>query len=99
MSSCGGGRQAGFLLTGRAPGALSGASVSEPIISERTRALAQRSVNCVLCERARRRQAGLAFWLVKTFEGLCPFCRAYEKVYGRKSHEAVAPAPSTPERP
>ncbi len=63
-------------------------------ISERTRALAERSANCLVCQRARRRQAGFAFWLVKTFEGLCPFCRAYEKVYGRKSHELV-PAPET----
>jgi hypothetical protein len=68
--------------------------VSRPIITERTRALARRSANCVVCQRARRRQAGLAFWLVKTFEGLCPFCRAYEKVNGRKSHEPVPTARS-----
>jgi hypothetical protein len=47
-----------------------------------------------VCRRARRQQAGLAFWVVKTFEGLCPFCRAYEKVYGRKSHEPVPPTPA-----
>jgi len=71
--------------------------VNGPIITERTRALAQRSANCLVCQRARRRQAGLAFWIVKTFEGLCPFCRAYEKVHGRKSHEPVPPArPGTP---
>ena len=69
--------------------------VNEPILSERTRALAQRSVNCVVCQRARRKQAGFAFWVVKTFEGLCPFCRAYEKVHGRKSHEPVPPTPAT----
>ena len=63
--------------------------MSEPIITDRTRALAQRSANCAVCQRARRQQAGFAFWLVKTFEGLCPFYRAYEKVYGRKSHEPV----------
>ena len=66
-------------------------------ITERTRALAERSANCVVCQRARRQQAGLAYWLVKTFEGLCPFCRAYAKVYGRKSHEPVpAPPAATP---
>jgi hypothetical protein len=59
---------------------------NEPV-SARTRLLAERSAHCLVCQRARRRQAGLAFWLVKTFERLCPFCRAYEKVYGRKSHE------------
>ena len=69
--------------------------MSGQIITERTRALAQRSANCVVCQRARRRQAGFAFWLVKTFEGLCPFCRAYEKVYGRKSHEPLAAAASS----
>ena len=51
--------------------------------------MAERSAHCLVCQHARRKQAGLAFWLVKTFEKLCPFCRAYEKVYGRKSHEPV----------
>ena len=70
--------------------------MSNETITERTRALAERSVNCVVCKRARRQQAGLAFLIVKTFEGLCPNCRAYEKVYGRKSHEPVPPPPATP---
>ncbi|MGO9202106.1 MAG: hypothetical protein ACLQM8_16390 [Limisphaerales bacterium] len=61
--------------------------MQEEPVSARTRSLAERSAHCLVCQRARRRQAGLAFWLVKTFERLCPFCRAYEKVYGRKSHE------------
>jgi len=31
----------------------------------------------------------LLFWFVKMVEGrLCPQCRAYEKVYGRKAHES-----------
>ena len=63
-------------------------------ISSRTRALARFSEHCLVCRRARRQQAGLAFWLVKTLEGLCPCCRAYEKVFGHKSHERV-PASST----
>jgi hypothetical protein len=54
------------------------------------RALAQVCVNCPVCRRARRKQAGMAFAFVKTIEGgLCPFCRAYERVYGRKSHEPI----------
>ncbi len=74
-------------------------AAGEPNITERTRALAQHCVDCVVCRRARRQQAGLAFWLAKTFEGLCPFCRAYEKVYGRKSHEPDLPiSPSTANR-
>ena len=63
--------------------------MSGPVITGRTRALAQVSAHCPVCQCARRKQAGAAFWVVKTFEGLCPFCRAYEKVHGRKSHEPM----------
>lgn len=56
--------------------------------SEKDRARAQRCVECPVCRRARRRQRGIAFWLVKRVEGrVCPYCRAYERVYGRKAHE------------
>ncbi|MBN1615537.1 MAG: hypothetical protein JW950_13825 [Deltaproteobacteria bacterium] len=52
------------------------------------RALARVCVNCPVCRQARRKQEGLAFAVVKNVEGgLCPFCRAYERVYGRRSHE------------
>ena len=57
------------------------------------RILAERSVKCFVCRRARKKQSGLLFGLVKAFESLCPFCRAYERVYGRKSHEAVPEPP------
>ncbi len=51
------------------------------------RALARVCVNCPVCRRARAAQAGAAYWMVRKVEtGLCPFCRAYERVYGRKSH-------------
>lgn len=44
--------------------------------------------SCPVCRTARRRQAGFAYWLVNRVErSLCPFCRAYERVYGRKAHE------------
>jgi len=66
--------------------------MSEPAITKRTRLLARTSENCLICRRARSKQAGLAFWVVKTFQDLCPFCRAYEKVHRRKSHE---PTPSS----
>ena len=47
-------------------------------------------MTCLVCRRARKRQRGTAFWLVKQIESsLCPFCRAYERVYGRKAHEAT----------
>ena len=51
------------------------------------KALARVCANCLVCRNARRRQRGPAFWLVKQVEAkLCPFCRAYERVYGRKAH-------------
>lgn len=57
-------------------------------ISEKDRRMAEVCVTCRVCRRARERQAGFAFWLVRSIEGgLCPFCKAYEKVYGRKAHE------------
>jgi uncharacterized protein CbrC (UPF0167 family) len=53
--------------------------------------LAQVCANCPACRQARRRQCGIAFWLVKRVEAkLCPFCRAYERVYSRPAHEAMA---------
>jgi hypothetical protein len=58
------------------------------IITDRDRAMAQRCVECPVCNRARRKQRGAAFWFVKRIEGgVCPFCQAYEKVNGRKAHE------------
>jgi uncharacterized protein CbrC (UPF0167 family) len=65
--------------------------MSETEITDRDRALAQRCVECPVCTRARRRQRGVAFWFVKQVEGsVCPFCQAYEKVYGRKVHQPVS---------
>jgi hypothetical protein len=53
-------------------------------------ALARVCANCLVCRRARRLQRGFAFRLVKRVETrLCPFCRAYERVYGRKAHEQL----------
>lgn len=49
-------------------------------------------LKCPVCRRARWRQRGTAFWLVKKIEArMCPFCRAYERVYGRKAHEGITP--------
>jgi uncharacterized protein CbrC (UPF0167 family) len=62
------------------------------------KALARVCVSCPVCRRARRRQRGAAFWLVKRVEAeLCPFCRAYERVYGQKSHVAAANQQSSPQ--
>jgi hypothetical protein len=57
-------------------------------VSAKDRWLAERCRQCPVCRRARARQRGLAFWIVKNVEGsVCPACKAYEKVYGRKAHE------------
>ena len=64
--------------------------VTTKSITEKDRAMAQQCLECPVCNRARKKQKGLAFWFVKTIEGFfCPFCRAYEKVYGRKAHEPI----------
>jgi hypothetical protein len=60
-----------------------------PDITERDRRWAQRCIDCVLCKRARVRQRGFSYWFVKCIDSrICPFCKAYEKVYGRKAHES-----------
>jgi hypothetical protein len=59
--------------------------------SKRDIALAKVCLNCPVCRRARKQQKGAAFWLTSKVESrVCPFCRAYERVYGRKSHEPFA---------
>jgi hypothetical protein len=58
--------------------------------SKLDRALANGCRHCPVCRRARTKQSGAAFQLVKTVEAnVCPFCRAYERVYGRKAHEPL----------
>jgi len=62
--------------------------MTEPGISERDRQMAAQCVTCPVCRYARRKQRGFAFWFVKTIEGkACPYCQAYERVYGKKAHE------------
>lgn len=57
-------------------------------ITEQDRKLAQQCLTCPMCKRARRNQRGFIFWFVKVLEGgVCPACKAYEKVYGKKAHE------------
>jgi uncharacterized protein CbrC (UPF0167 family) len=59
-------------------------------ISEKDRKLAKFCVSCPVCSHARKKQKGAAFWFVKQIEGnLCPFCKAYERVYGRKAHQPL----------
>ena len=59
-------------------------------VSEKDRKMAKFCVNCPVCKHARKEQKGVAFWFVQKIESdLCPFCKAYERVYGRKSHQPI----------
>jgi len=63
--------------------------MSKVEITQLERAMARVCESCPVCRRARRKQDGLAYRFVKGVEGqICPFCRAYERVHGRKAHEA-----------
>ena len=64
--------------------------MSNDTITEKDRKLAKQCLECPICKRARIKQRGLIFWFVKKLEsGICPACKAYEKVYNRKAHEPV----------
>ena len=68
--------------------------MSNQEITERDRMLAQACMNCPVCRHARKKQRGLAYFFDKRVEGsVCPNCKAYEKVYGRKAHEPLADPP------
>ena len=46
---------------------------------------------CPVCKHARKKQRGWLFWFVKNVEGgYCPYCQAFEKVYGKKAHERLS---------
>jgi hypothetical protein len=56
------------------------------------KALAKVCENCPVCQRARRKQRGLAFAFVKKIEGaICLFGRSYRQVHNRQPHEPVPP--------
>lgn len=59
-------------------------------VTDKDLARAKQCENCPVCRQARAKQRGFAFWFVKNVEGgLCPACRAYEKVHGRPAHAPV----------
>jgi len=63
-----------------------GASVNE--ITDRDRRMAKVCVNCPVCRHARKTQKGAAYWLTKNIDSkICPFCKAYERVYDRPAWE------------
>lgn len=55
-----------------------------------TPGLAWICLHCPVCRRARRKQRGLAYWLVRKVEHkTCPFCRAYERAFNRPPHAQI----------
>lgn len=62
--------------------------MAEKIITDKDRWMAEQCRTCKVCAHARKKQRGIIFWFVQKIEGsVCPFCKAYEKVYGKKAHE------------
>ena len=58
-------------------------------VSEKDKQMAERCLTCPVCLHARKKQRGIAYWFVKNIEnGICPYFAAYERVYGKKAHEA-----------
>lgn len=58
--------------------------------SEKDKVLAKICESCPVCRSARSNQQGLANRFVRGIEeNICPFCRAYERLHGRKAHEAT----------
>jgi hypothetical protein len=60
-------------------------------ITDEDRKRAEYCLNkCTGCKKARKEQKGFWFWFVKVIEGsVCPNCKAYARVYGRKAHESI----------
>ena len=64
--------------------------MTEEAITDRDRELAAKCLECLPCKRAREKQRGIAYWFVRTIDvRICPSCKAYERVYGRKAYEPV----------
>ena len=64
--------------------------MKERPITDKDMARAQKCMKCLACIRARKKQKGIAFWFVRLIENkICPYCIAYERVYGRKAHEPI----------
>ncbi len=58
--------------------------------SDKDREMAQVCLSYICCKNARKDQGGFMYSCVKNFtESICPFCQAYERVYGQKAHEPV----------
>ena len=64
--------------------------MSDKTITDKDRSLAKQCMECDLCKKAREKQKGFVFWFVKWLDAtICPACKAYEKVYGRKAYDPL----------
>lgn len=55
-------------------------------ITDLDRRLAKMCTSCPACRHARKKHKGIIHWFVTKVENrVCPACRAYEKVYGKKA--------------
>lgn len=64
--------------------------MGQTAITEKDRAMARKCLECPVCSYARRKQRGVVYFFVRFVEGgVCPYCKAYERVYGRKAHEPL----------
>lgn len=62
--------------------------MSQNDVTSLDRSLARICELCPVCRHARLIQKGIAFTIVKNIEiAVCPFCKAYERVHGKKAHE------------
>jgi hypothetical protein len=62
--------------------------MNEQEITAMDRSLAKVCELCPVCLHARHYQKGVVYTFVKSVEvDICPFCRAYERVHGKKAHE------------
>jgi uncharacterized protein CbrC (UPF0167 family) len=55
--------------------------------TKRQKWMAQVCASCALCKYARRKQKGAVYRMVKLESKICPFCRAYERVHGKKAYD------------
>jgi hypothetical protein len=66
--------------------------VTAETITEKDREMAEFCKSkCPVCVHGRKRQRGLAYWFMKNVEAkICPYCQAYERVYGKPAHEKLS---------
>lgn len=64
--------------------------MSNTTITDKDRELAKQCLDCKLCQKAREKQKGFVYMFVKWLDAsICPACKAYEKVYGKKAYDPV----------